>query len=91
MTHWEGVELRYMFVMAMMFLGFAKKPTDFAKFAGKMIAWWLFPILLVVFLIVGYVSRNQMRWYKDVWGSVTLKHFFNWMIYGMTGLTKRYG
>ncbi len=75
---------------SLVFLFFAKKPEDFAKFTGKMMAWWLSPIILFLMIAVGYFERKKLRWLKNRWIIVVFNQWVKWMIYGMVERYEKY-
>ena len=89
--YYEKIIIGYIFWVALVFMFFAEKPKDFGKLAGKLMGWWFSPLVLTISLIVGYFERKKMRWFKDRWALVALNQTYKWLIYGMTGLTKKYG
>lgn len=74
----------YLIYIAIAFLLFAKKPTEFGRFAGKLMSWWISPVVFLLMMAFGYFERNKMRWLRDRWALVVWKHFWEWIDNGMT-------
>ncbi len=72
-----------MLTVALAFLFFAKKPSDFGDFTGKMMAWWASPALLVIFIIVGLFDRKNMRWLRKYWILISIDQWIDFLINGM--------
>lgn len=88
---YEKNMIKYLIMVALAFLIYAKKPQDFGKFVGKVMAWWCSPLLFIVCIVMGYIQRNKLRWFKKKYVLVSINQCFKFLIFGMTGLTKRYG
>lgn len=80
--------IAYTLWIALCFLFFAKKPKNFDSFAGKMMAWWCFPLVYILFIVAGYLNRNKLRWIKSKWLLVSLHMASYFLICGFEEKTK---
>ena len=64
------------------FLGFlflADKPEDPSEAAKKWMAWALWPVTFISFIVVGYSIRSRLKWLRKKWFAVSLHLCWEYM------------
>ena len=68
----------YIFLAALAFGIFGNHKTgEYAP--GKFLAWLLVPVLLILYLIFGFVARKRMRWLRKYWVLISFNQLWKFL------------
>jgi len=88
MNNMENIIVWYCLWVAIAFMFFAEKPMDFNSFVSKMLAWWCFPVIFLAFIIVGYFTKDNLRWIKTKWFKVSTFQAWDFLVNGFMDFTR---